>query len=377
MSHDVTIAPSPSPGFSATDHALMARALRLAERGAYTARPNPMVGCVIARDGEVVGEGWHQRKGGPHAEVFALQAAGERAKGATAYVTLEPCAHTGSTGPCADALIAAGVSRVVAAMRDPFPQVDGAGFEKLRAAGIAVESGLMEAQARELNRGFLARIERGRPWLRVKLASSLDGRTALASGDSKWISGEASRHDVHRWRARCGALMTGAGTVLADDPQLTVRLEDGSDFLPPLRVVLDPGLATVARGRVREGDAPTLYVHAPDAKLPRGVEIDRVAAPAQGTRFDLDAVLRLLAARGINEIQLEAGATLAGAFLSAGLVDELLLYVAPVLLGERARPLFDGLHIDAMTERLRMRRIDSAMVGDDFRLLLRPLPPQA
>ncbi len=377
MSNNVTTVLSPSPGFSAADHALMARALRLAERGAYTARPNPMVGCVIARDGEVVGEGWHQRKGGPHAEVFALQAAGERAKGATAYVTLEPCAHTGSTGPCADALIAAGVSRVVAAMRDPFPQVDGAGFEKLRAAGIAVESGLMEALARELNRGFLARIERGRPWLRVKLASSLDGRTALASGDSKWISGEASRHDVHRWRARCGALMTGAGTVLADDPQLTVRLEDGSDFLPPLRVVLDPGLATVARGRVREGDAPTLYVHAPDAKLPRGVEIDRVAAPAQGTRFDLDAVLRLLAARGINEIQLEAGATLAGAFLSAGLVDELLLYVAPVLLGERARPLFDGLHIDAMTERLRMRRIDSAVVGDDFRLLLRPLPPQA
>ncbi len=377
MSNNVTTVLSPSPGFSAADHALMARALRLAERGAYTARPNPMVGCVIAKDGEVVGEGWHQRKGGPHAEVFALQAAGERAKGATVYVTLEPCAHTGSTGPCADALVAAGVTRVVAAMRDPFPQVDGAGFEKLRAAGIVVESGLLEAQARELNHGFLARIERGRPWLRVKLACSLDGRTALASGDSKWISGEASRHDVHRWRARSGALMTGAGTVLADDPHLTVRLEDGSDFLPPLRVVLDPGLATVARGRVREGDAPTLYVHAPDARLPRGVEIDHVAVPAQGTRFDLDAVLRLLAARGINEIQLEAGATLAGAFLSAGLVDELLLYVAPVLLGERARPLFDGLHIDAMTERLRMRRIDSAVVGDDFRLLLRPLPPPA
>ena len=360
--------------FSATDHALMAHALRLAERGLYTTRPNPMVGCVLAQGDEVVGEGWHQRKGGPHAEVFALQAAGARAKGATAYVTLEPCAHHGSTPPCADALIAAGVGRVVAAMRDPFPQVDGAGFDALRAAGITVESGLMEAQARELNRGFLARIERGRPWLRVKLATSLDGRTAMASGDSKWISGEASRHDVQHWRARSGALLTGAGTVLADDPHLTVRLDDGIDVVPPLRVVLDPGLATVARGHVREGAAPTLYIHAPDAKLPRGVTFEHAAVPAQGTRFDLDAVLRLLAARGINEVQLEAGATLAGAFLSAGLVDEVLLYVAPVLLGERARPLFDGLHIDAMTQRLKLQRIDSAVVGDDFRLLLRPLP---
>ena len=358
--------------YSTIDHRMMARALRLAERAAFTTRPNPMVGCMIAHGEEVVGEGWHQRKGGPHAEVLALQAAGERAKGATAYVTLEPCAHTGSTGPCADALISAGVSRVVAAMRDPFPQVDGAGFDKLRVAGIAVESGLMEAQARELNRGFLSRIERGRPWLRVKLASSLDGRSAMASGDSKWISGEASRRDVQQWRARSGALLTGAGTVLADDPQLTVRLGDDSEFLAPLRVVLDPGLATVARGRVREGDAPTLYLHAPEAKPPRGLQADHVAVPVNKGRFDLDAVLRLLATRGINEVQVEAGATLAGAFLAAGLVDELLLYIAPVLLGERARPLFDGLHIDAMTERLRLRTVDSRSIGGDMRLLLRP-----
>ena len=358
--------------FTSTDHALMTRALRLAERGAFTTRPNPMVGCLIAHSEDVVGEGWHQRKGGPHAEVFALQAAGERAKGATAYVTLEPCAHTGNTGPCADALIAAGVARVVAAMRDPFPQVDGAGFEKLRTAGIVVESGLMEAQARELNRGFLSRMERGRPWLRVKLASSLDGRSAMASGDSKWISGEASRRDVQQWRARSGALLTGAGTVLADDPQLTVRLDDGSEFVPPLRVVLDPGLATVARGRVREGDAPTLYLHAPEAKPPRGLQADHVAVPMRNGRFDLDAVLDLLSTRGINEVQVEAGATLAGAFLAAGLVDELLLYIAPVLLGERARPLFDGLHIDAMNERLRLRTIDSRSIGSDLRLLLRP-----
>lgn len=358
--------------FSAVDHRMMARALRLAERAVFTTRPNPMVGCVLVHGDEVVGEGWHQRKGGPHAEVFALQAAGDRAKGATAYVTLEPCAHHGSTGPCADALIAAGVTRVVAAMRDPFPQVDGAGFDKLRAAGIAVASGLMEAQARELNRGFLSRIERGRPWLRVKLASSLDGRSAMASGDSKWISGEASRNDVQRWRARSGALLTGAGTVLADDPQLTVRLDEGSEFVPPLRVVLDPGLATVARGRVREGDAPTLYLHAPEAKPPRGLQADHVAVPVRNGRFDLDAVVRLLATRGINEVQVEAGATLAGAFLAAGLVDELLLYIAPVLLGERARPLFDGLHIDAMAERLRLRTVDSRSVGGDLRLLLRP-----
>lgn len=361
-------------GFVATDHAMMARALRLAERGAYTTRPNPMVGCAIARGDEVVGEGWHQRKGGPHAETIALQAAGARAKGATAYVTLEPCAHTGSTGPCADALIAAGVARVVAAMRDPFPQVDGAGFEKLRAAGIAVESGLMEAQARALNRGFLSRIEGGRPWLRVKLAASIDGRSALASGESKWISGEAARADVHRWRARSGALLTGSGTVLADDPQLTVRFEDGTAFVPPLRVVLDPGLATVARGRIREGDAPTLYLHAPDAKPPRGLTAEHAAVPLHDGMLDLHAVLALLAARGINEVQVEAGATLAGALLAAGLVDELLLYVAPVLLGDRARPLFGGLRIDDMTQRLRLEIVETRRIGDDMRLLMRPEP---
>ncbi len=358
--------------FNATDHLLMARALRLAERGAYTTRPNPMVGCVIAKEGRIVGEGWHQRKGGPHAEVFALQAAGEQARGATAYVTLEPCAHTGSTGPCADALIAAGVTKVVAAMRDPFPQVDGAGFDRLRAAGVEVQSGLMEAQARQLNRGFLSRIERGRPWLRVKLGTSLDGRTAMANGESKWITGEASRRDVPRWRARSGAILTGANTVLADDPSLTVRLEDASEFVPPLRVVLDPGLATVARGRVREGDAPTLYLHAPDAKPSREFAAQRAAVEVREGRFDLLAVLALLARREINEVQVEAGATLAGAFLAAGLVDELLLYVAPALLGDAARPLFSGLGIEAMAQRAQLQVIESRSIGEDQRLLLRP-----
>ena len=359
-------------GFSANDHAMMARALRLAERGAWTTKPNPMVGCVIARGEEVVGEGWHRRRGGPHAEVFALQAAGARAAGATAYVTLEPCAHVCHTGPCADALVAAGVARVVAAMRDPFPQVDGAGFEKLRAAGIVVESGLMEAQARALNVGFLSRIERGRPWLRVKLACSLDGRTAMANGDSKWISGEASRADVMRWRARAGAILTGAGTVLADDPSLTVRFPEPTEFVAPVRVVLDPGLATVARGKVREGDAPTLYLHAPDAKPPRALTADRAAVPVKGGMFDLDAVLALLAQRGINEVHVETGATLAGALLKAGLVDELLLYIAPVVLGDTARPLFGGLGFSEMAQRLRLEIVDERRVGDDLRLLLRP-----
>ena len=360
-------------GFTADDHRHMARALQLAERAAWTTRPNPMVGCVLVAEGEVVGEGWHVEKGGPHAEVFALRAAGSRARGATAYVTLEPCAHTGSTGPCADTLISAGVSRVVAAMRDPFPQVAGAGFDRLREAGIAVDSGLMETQARALNRGFLSRVERGRPWLRVKLACSLDGRTAMANGDSKWISGAASRGDVMRWRARAGALLTGSGTVLADDPQLTVRLDADAPFAVPLRVVLDAGLATIARGHVRDGAAPTLYIHAHDTKVPHGFDAPRlpVARDAAG-RLDLHAVLAALGEGGINEVQVEAGATLSGAFLRAGLVDELLLYIAPVLLGERGRPLFDGLGIDAMAQRLRLRTVDVRRIGDDMRLLLRP-----
>lgn len=358
--------------FSATDHAMMARALRLAERGAWTTKPNPMVGCVIAAGECILGEGWHQRAGEPHAEVLALQAAADSARGATAYVTLEPCAHTGRTPPCVDALIAAGVGRVVAAMRDPFPQVDGRGFERLQAAGIACESGLMAAAARELNRGFLSRIERGRPWVRVKLGVSLDGRTALASGESKWITSDAARADVMRWRARSGALLTGSGTVLADDPNLTVRLADDAPFVPPLRVVLDPGLATIARGRIRAGDAPTLYVHAPDVKPPRDFTAQRIHVPVRSGMLDLPAVLAELARREINELQVETGATLSGALLRAGLVDEVLLYVAPVLLGVDARPMFEGLRVDDMGDRLGLQVVDERRVGPDRRLLLRP-----
>ena len=359
--------------YSALDHRFMAQALRLAERGAYTTRPNPMVGCVIAQDGTVVGEGWHQRAGGPHAEVFALRQAGERARGATAYVSLEPCAHYGRTPPCASALIEAGVARVVAAMGDPFPQVDGGGFALLRAAGIAVQTGLMEAQARELNRGFLSRVERGRPWLRLKYGISLDGRTAIADGQSKWITGEAARSDVQRWRARAGALLTGAGTALADDPSLTVRLDGQADVAPPLRVVLDPGLRALAPAKLREGGAPTLYLHAPEVAAPTLAQAEFAAiARNEDGGLDLHAVLALLADRGINEVQVEAGAVLGGAWWRAGLVDELLLYQAPLLLGDAARPLLAGLGIDAMAQAARLDLRDIRQLGGDLRLLLRP-----
>lgn len=359
--------------FTATDHAHMARALQLAERGAYTTKPNPMVGCVIADGARVLGEGWHVRAGEPHAEVHALAQAGAAARGATAYVTLEPCAHHGRTPPCADALVAAGVTRVVAACRDPFHQVSGQGFAKLEAAGITVEHGLMEAQARHVNRGFFSRVQRGRPWVRVKLAMSLDGRTALANGESKWITSEASRADVMRWRARAGAVLTGIGTVLADDPRLTVRLDEDTPFVPPLRVVLDE------RGRLprnasvlTDNAAPTLAVHGEDIVPDYGDEVQAYAVRREGEGLDLHAALSQLAQRGVNEVQVEAGATLSGAFLKAGLVDELLLYVAPVLLGERGRPLFAGLDPARMEERLGLRLVETRQVGPDLRLLLVP-----
>ena len=350
----------------------MAHALRLAERGALTTRPNPMVGCVLVRDDEVVGEGWHQRAGGPHAEVHALRAAGERARGATAYVSLEPCAHHGRTPPCADALVAAGVRRVVAAMRDPFPQVDGGGFERLRAAGIEVVSGLMEAQARELNKGFLARVVRGRPWLRLKFGASLDGRTALASGESKWITGEAARGDVQRWRARASAILTGAGTVLADDPALTARLPAAHLCVPPLRVVLDTHLRALGCTRLRDGSAPTLFLHATGLTPPTISGVEFAAVPLQAGRLDLHAALALLAERGVNEVQVEAGAQLGGALLRAGLVDELLLYLAPLLLGGEARPLLSGLGIETLAQGVALQPVDVRQVGEDLRLLLRP-----
>jgi diaminohydroxyphosphoribosylaminopyrimidine deaminase/5-amino-6-(5-phosphoribosylamino)uracil reductase len=380
----------------------MAQALRLAERGLATTAPNPRVGCVIAREGECVGEGWHRHAGGPHAEVLALRAAGETARGATAYVTLEPCGLHGRTPPCVDALVAAGVARVVIASEDA-SQREGGAITRLRAAGVTVETGLLRDAARELNRGFFSRIERGRPWLRVKLAMSLDGRTALAGGASKWITGEPARADVQRWRARSSAILTGIGTVLADDPRLTLRAGDalpsssdapsgGRDpsrtvtapsdpaapqaagTVAPLRVVLDRTLRTPAGAHVLDGAAPTLVLHARGASPADGRfgAADRAAVAGGAGGLDLADVLRVLAARGMNEVQVEAGPTLSGAWFAAGLVDELLLYVAPVLLGDAARPLLALPVLAEMARRWSLRTIDRRDVGADLRLLLRP-----
>jgi len=358
--------------WTATDHAMMARALQLAERGAYTTKPNPMVGCVIVRKDRIVGEGFHLRAGEAHAEVHALREAGERARGATAYVTLEPCAHMGRTPPCADALVAAGITRVVAASRDSYASVDGEGFRKLNAAGVMTETGLMESAARELNRGFFSRIERGRPWVRVKLAMSLDGRTGLANGESKWITSPAARADVQKWRARSSAILTGSGTVLADDPQLTVRLAGGIDVVAPVRVVLDTRGRLSPDTRVFDDSAPTIAVNAVDMVPDYDDAITAFAVPRDGERLDLHATMSQLAQRDINEVQVEAGATLCGALLRDGLIDELLLYVAPVLLGDQGRPLFSGVGVHQMAERHGLTLIDSRQVGPDLRLLLRP-----
>jgi diaminohydroxyphosphoribosylaminopyrimidine deaminase/5-amino-6-(5-phosphoribosylamino)uracil reductase len=367
--------------FSATDHIHMAHALRLAERGLYTTAPNPRVGCVIAHGDEVVGTGFHQRAGDPHAEVFALRAAGERARGATAYVTLEPCAHHGRTPPCADALVAAGVARVVVAAEDPFDQVAGRGIERLRAAGITAETGLMRDAARELNIGFFSRIERGRPFVRVKLAMSLDGRTALANGASKWITGDAARADVQHWRARSSAILSGSGTVLADNPHLTVRLTAsslsgpaGGEGFRPLRVILDRHLRTPADSHVLDAAAPTLLLHAANATpaAMSAAHIEYASMAEQGDALDLHAVLALLAARDCNEVHVEAGPTLCGALFAAGLVDELLLYIAPVMLGSEAAPLMNLPGLTDMADRWSLRWLDRRMLGSDIRLRLRP-----
>lgn len=356
--------------FSAFDHACMAEALRLAEQGLYTTRPNPRVGCVIAREGEVIGRGWHQRAGGPHAEVFALREAGERARGATAYVTLEPCAHHGRTPPCADALLAAQVERVVVAAHDPFPEVDGRGSARLRAAGITVEHGLMEAAARELNLGFFSRIERGRPWLRLKLAASLDGRTALANGASTWITGEAARADVQRWRARSCALLSSSATLRADDPKLTVRLD--AEVAPVARVIVcGSGGPPIGAALLSDGLAP-VWLAGPAESLPDIPGCERIELPSAERGVQLDCLLAELARRGVNEVHGECGARLSGALLRAGLVDELLLYQAPVVLGSGARPLFDDIDLTAMAQRYRFHLQDLRAVGDDLRLRLRP-----
>jgi len=357
--------------FSDRDRRMMARALLLAECGAYTTKPNPMVGCVIARGDKIVGEGFHQRAGEPHAEVFALREAGELAQGATAYVTLEPCSHFGKTPPCADALVQSGITRVVAAIADPFHAVSGRGFEKLEAVGIQVEIGLLEKEARELNRGFLSRVQRGRPWTRIKLAMSLDGRTALASGESKWISSEESRFDVAQWRARSGAILTSDVTVKYDNPQMTVRMREEESFKPPIRVVLDSQGYLGDNYRIFDDSAESITVHAMDVVPDYGAHRDAIAVPSSHGHVDLPAVLTQLAQRGVNEVQVEAGPRLSGAFLKQGLADEILLYIAPVILGDTAKPLFAGINITEMSERFNFSVMESTNIGTDVRLLLR------
>lgn len=363
------------------DHSQMAHALRLAERGLYTTHPNPRVGCVIAHGNRVVGEGWHQRAGDAHAEVHALREAGEQARGATAYVTLEPCGKHGQTPPCADALIDAGIARVVIASEDA-NQHGGGALDRLAAAGIAIESGLMKEAARELNRGFLSRVERGRPWLRVKLGMSLDGRTALANGKSQWITGDAARTDVQRWRARSSAILTGSSTVLSDNPRLTARLSADEvaslgeiEPATPLRVILDRELRTPTDAHVLDGSAPTLLLHDERLSPRHDARFENIAlagCEVADQRLDLRQVLRLLAERHCNEVQVEAGPTLGGALFAAGLVDELLLYIAPTFLGEDARGLLNLPSLEKMSERWNLRVIDQRSIGDDWRLLLRP-----
>lgn len=357
---------------TADDTRHMAHALQLAAHGLYTTDPNPRVGCVLVRDGEVVGAGWHHRAGEPHAEINALREAGERARGATAYVTLEPCCHHGRTPPCSDALIAAGVARVVAAMEDPNPLVAGRGLAQLRQAGIRVEHGVLQAQAEALNPGFIMRMRDRRPFVRCKLAASLDGRTAMASGESKWITGEAARLDVQRLRARSSAVMTGIGTVLADDPSLNLRVDFGQGLRQPLRVVVDSRLSMPETARMLGLPGRTLVMtraREPDvvARLERaGAEV--VHVPAQGDGVDLHAVLRHLVELHVNEVLLETGGTLGGAMLAAGLVDELVLYVAPHIMGNGARGLFNLPGLERMEQRIDLDILDVRAVGKDWRI---------
>lgn len=370
-------APSPAAHdaarFSEFDRLAMARALALAARGLETTHPNPRVGCVVAREHRILSEGWHAFAGEPHAEVLALRAAGDSARGATVYVTLEPCSHHGRTPPCVDALIKARVARVVFAMHDPDPRVDGKGEAALRGAGMSVDSGLMEADALELNAGFVTRIRRGRPWVRVKLGASLDGRTALANGESRWITGEAARNDVQRWRARSSAVLTGIGTALADDPRLDVRVP-ADVRRQPLRVVLDSQLRLPPDARVLgpPGEALVLTSSGDEARrnalVARGARLERIA----GDRLDLNEVVRVLAQLEVNELLVEAGPTLTGAFIAADLVDELIVYLAPTFLGPQARPLALLPELAHLQDRRRFEIVESQMIGVDLRLRLRP-----
>ena len=361
---------------ASSDRELMRRALELAARGLFTTTPNPRVGCVVARDGRVIGEGWHVRAGEGHAEPRALADAAARAedtRGATAYVTLEPCNHYGRTPPCTEALLGAGIARVVTAMSDP-SSTAGHGAEKLLAAGVGVQTGLLEAEARELNIGWLKRLRDGRPWVRVKIAASIDGRTALAGGESQWITGPEARADGHRWRARSCAILTGIGTVLQDDPQLNVRAVETTR--QPIKVVVDRHGELPAKARMLAG-APVVVFSAEPPRTSWPGDVESIVLPGPDGRVDLHAMLAQLGQRGINELHVEAGAKLNGALLAAGLVDELLLYLAPSLIGDPARGMFElPAPLARLSERVALRIESVERVGDDWRILARPQRPE-
>jgi diaminohydroxyphosphoribosylaminopyrimidine deaminase/5-amino-6-(5-phosphoribosylamino)uracil reductase len=352
----------------------MVRALELAERGLYTATPNPRVGCVLVREGAVVGEGWHEKAGAPHAEINALAAAGARARGATAYVTLEPCAHQGRTPPCVDALIEAGLARVVAAMQDPNPQVAGKGLAMLHGKGIAIAGGLLEQEARELNIGFVSRMTRARPWVRMKIAASLDGKTALTNGRSQWITGEAARRDGHYWRARACAILTGIGTVRGDDPQLTVR--EVASARQPLRVVVDSRLETPLTARILNGGGVLIAAAREDREKTRalhGKGAEVIVMPNKAGKVEFRDLFAELARREVNELHVEAGSKLNGSLLGEGMVDELLIYLAPCVIGDAAVGMFDLPELAELGGRRNLKVHDLRMVGDDIRVLARPV----
>jgi diaminohydroxyphosphoribosylaminopyrimidine deaminase/5-amino-6-(5-phosphoribosylamino)uracil reductase len=358
----------------AADYGYMARALSLARRGLYTTTPNPRVGCVIVKGGRVVGEGWHERAGEAHAEIVALSRAGEAARGATVYVSLEPCAHYGRTPPCVEALLAARPAKVVAAMLDPNPAVAGRGLARLREAGVEVVSGVLENEARELNIGFVSRMSRGLPWIRLKIAAGLDGKTALRNGVSRWITGPAARRDGHRWRARSCAVMTGIGTLADDDPQLNVR--DVDTPRQPLRIVVDSRLRIPPQARILEGGGVLIATANEDREkiaLIRARNADVVVLPNAEGKVDLRRLGEHLAAREMNEVLVEAGINLHSALLRAGMVDELLLYFAPMLLGDRGRGMLDLGEIAGMEQVLKLDVRETRAFGADLRILARPV----
>ncbi len=370
---------------SSADRAFMARAIGLAKKGLYSTMPNPRVGCVLVQGDEVVGEGWHVRAGEGHAEVNAIADAGDRARGATAYVTLEPCSHTGKTGPCCEALANAGVARVVYGMEDPNPQVGGRGVAYLKDKGIEVDGTALEMEAYDLNPGFVKRMESGRPLVRCKLAMSLDGRTAMESGESKWVTGPKARANVQALRARSCAVVTGIGSILHDDSSLTLRPEEMNLENPalaaekqPLRVVLDSNQQLKPEAKVLQSPAPVLVVSAQTTPNPALVGLDgqiveQICLAGADGRIDLLAVVEELGRRQCNEVLVEAGSTLSGAFLRQGLLDELVIYMAPKLLGSNARPLFD-LPLNTMGAQLPLEVKDFRQVGGDWRITLIPDP---